>query len=134
MIGNFAIVQNASIPWLEVNLTKNGILPMQFQAPSFGCSDKTLDPNWVDLTDAENVIFEMYKCGRTPLKIGLSGQAEIVDLGGDLGKKTGLVRYKWHPNDTSVQGCYYGRFVVTFKDGTIFKWPYALESMTIEVK
>lgn len=140
MIANFYIGQNSTIPFLQVSLTKNGVVPLAQQAPSYECTSEEAktDPNLVDLTDAESVKFEMYKCGRTPLLVATQGEAEIVQgtvTEGSITKVTnlGVVQYKWHPDDTSVPGLYYGRFIVTFKDGRNFVWPYQLESLSIEV-
>ena len=126
MISNFQIAQGASLPWLETYITKNGLVPMGMQAPDYGCADNKVDPNWLDLNaEVQSVAFELWKCGRVPQQVGLSGQAEKVDRY--------LVRYKFHPFDTAQKGCYYGRFVITMKDNTILKWPYQLEALSIEV-
>lgn len=127
MISNFQIVQGATLPWLEVQLTKNGLMLMGPKWPQYTCVDGVTDPAIVDLTDAESVKFYMWKCGRTPLAVGLSGEASVSD------PKLGLVIYKWAATDTSVPGLFYGRFVVTFKDNTVFQWPFQLEALTIEI-
>jgi len=99
---------------------------MYTQAVKNTCQDAS-DPNVVDLSDAQSIQFEMFKCGRVPAGVGLSGEAEFVD------KAKGLVRYKWHPNDTSAPGIYYVGFKITFNNGYILRWPYQLESLAVEV-
>ena len=151
MIGNFRIVQNASVPWLEAVVTKDGIVPLHTQAiqanggQGSDCAGDNLtdDPNVLDLNaegDAcvQSVEFEMFKCGRTNSPVALQGTAEkgqTVVTEGEIEKisNKGLVRYKWHPQDTAVKGLYYGRFKLTFKNNTIMYWPYQLESLSIEV-
>ncbi len=127
MISNFQIKQGASVPYLEVQVTKDGMVSMYTQAPVFGCTKDGDNPNAVDLTNVVAVKMRMYKCGRTPVEVGLSGQAVIADAA------KGIVQYRWHPLDTSVPGHYYCVFEFTFSDNSLFKWPYQNESLTIEV-
>lgn len=128
MIGNFLIRSGASLPWLEAIITKSGQLTLPSVASSGGCGNAK-NPDAVDLTDAQSIAFKLYKCGRVPAQVGLAGQAEI-----DTNDKTsGLVRYKWNPQDTLVPGIYYGSFEITFNDNTLFKWPMQLEALTIEI-
>lgn len=144
MIGNFRIVSGSVIPWLEVVLTKDGIVPIYSQAPAYGCAEggTITDPNLVDLEKATTIQFQLFKCGRTPVQVATQGIAEKVQTSVTEGSgetavtkivDMGKVRYKWHPDDTSVPGLYYGRFIVTFDDGSVFKWPYQLESLAIEI-
>lgn len=144
MIGNFRIVSGATVPWLESIITKDGIVPMFTQAPTFNCNDPSavVDPNVLDLEKVTQVQFEMYKCGRNLQQVSLQGIAEkvqstVTEGSGDteVVKKVnlGLVRYKWHPQDTTIKGLYYGRFKLTFEDSTIMYWPYQMESLSIEV-
>jgi hypothetical protein len=143
MIGNFRIVSGSTAPWLEALITKDGLVPLYTQAASYNCEDQQTDPNMLDLTTCTLVQFQMFKCGRTPVEVALQGVAEKVQstvtegAGSDteVTKITDLakVRYKWHPDDTSEPDLYYGRFVLTFEDGSILKWPYQLESLAIDV-
>lgn len=134
MIANFRIVSGATVPYLEVVITKDGIIPLHMQAPAFGCSQETDDPNVLDLTEVQSVQFKMFKCGRTPQEVGLSGVAEKLQstVNGKIINK-GVVIYKWHPNDTVVKGMYYGQFTLTFSNNVIYKFPFQLESLSIEV-
>jgi hypothetical protein len=119
------IPRGATQPSLRVTITPDGRVPTQMPAQTFGCQ-KTASQG-IDLTDA-SVKFEMYNsCQRSQPQLATLGQVVIVDA------PTGVVEYHWHPSDTSIQGCYYGRFVVTFADNTIAKWPYQLEALMIEV-
>lgn len=150
MIENFRIVSGSTVPFLDVQITKDGIVPLAAQAPSFDSCEggkQTLDPNVLNLCDPDNpvasVAFQMFKCGRTPTLIASQGvasvlQEKVVEGAGTDSEVTnfinyGMVRYEWHPDDTSVKGLYYGRFVLTFDDGRNFIWPYQLESLTIGV-
>lgn len=125
MISNVMIPQGASQPALQVTITPDGRVPTQIPAQTFGCQ-KTASQG-IDLTDA-TVRFEMFNaCQRSQPQMATLGAVEILDV------KAGIVKYNWHPTDTSVKGCFYGRFVVTFADNTVAKWPYQLEALMIEV-
>lgn len=128
MIGNFIIQLGSTVPWLDVQITQDGFVDMNLEAPKMkGCAADCDDSNAIDLTNAQ-VTFELFKCGRTPARVANQGQVEVLDA------KKGLVRYKWAVGDLSTRCLYYGTFVVKFDDGTILRWPYALEQLTIEVR
>ena len=134
MISNFQLQQCSSLPWLELQITTDGRLSLYQQASSQGCAQNTTDPNALDLSDLWSVHFLMFKAGRTRMPVGLSGSAcVVVDPERGITAKDGIVRYRWSQVDTSVPGLYYGQFVLTFKDQTVLKWPYQIESLAIEV-
>lgn len=129
MIGNFIIQLGSTQPWLDVQISQDGFVDMNLEAPKpkgcgEGCGDKS---NIVDLTNAQ-VSFELYKCGRTPARVANQGVTEVLD------PTCGLVRYKWSIGDLTDRCLYYGVFVVKMDDGTLLRWPYALEQLTIEVR
>lgn len=128
MIGNFTIRQGSTLPWLDVQITQDGFVDMNLEAPKLqgcgeGCGDKD---NIVDLTGAQ-VRFRLFKCGRTPSQVALTGTAEIVDAA------CGTVRYKWAPGDLPCACLFYGQFEIRMPDNTLLLWPFAKEQLTIEV-
>lgn len=130
MIGNFIIQKGSTLPWLDVQVTQDGFVDLNLEAADVkGCAPKSCGDksNTVDLTDAQ-IAFELYKCGRVPSRVATMGQAEIVDA------TCGLVRYKWAIGDLTDACLYYGTFVITMTDGTLLRWPYAMEQLTIEVR
>lgn len=128
MIGNFIIQLGSTLPWLSVQITKDGFVDVNLEAqPTKGCA-KGCDDNVLDLTDCQ-VSFELFKCGRTPARVATQGQTVIV---GD--PKQGCVQYQWAAGDLTSRCLYYGTFVVVMPDNTILRWPYALEQLTIEVR
>lgn len=127
-IANFQIRQGATVPFLDVAITKDGKLSLFPLAPKFSCAAESSDSNAVDLSDVQSVTFQMGKCSRNgPQWQTMYGRVEI------LNHKAGLVRYYWHPNDTVQQGCYYGTFIITFRNGYVYKFPLQVEALSIEV-
>lgn len=129
MVSNFQLAQLASLPWLEVQITRDGRVGLYLQAPSDACVEEGTDPNILDLEaiNAQSVTFLFWKCGRVPQQVSLQGTAEFGN------KKLGEVRYKWHPNDVGIQGIYYGQFEITMDDNSKLRWPFQKEALTIEV-
>lgn len=129
MIGNFIIRQGSTQPWLQVQITQDGLVEMNLEAPKVkGCADDDCGDksNVVDLTNAQ-VAFELRKCGRTPAQVALAGRTVVVDA------ECGIVRYEWALSDFPLPCLYYGTFVVRMPDATILRWPFAPEQLTIEV-
>lgn len=128
MIGNFIIQLGSTLPWLTVQITKDGFVDANLEAtPTKGCAN-SCDDNVIDLTDCQ-VNFELFKCGRTPGFVVKLGQTVIVD-----DPTLGTVQYQWAAGDLTERCLYYGTFVIVMPDATVLRWPYALEQLTIEVR
>lgn len=133
MIGNFVVRAGSTVPWLEVGITKDGVIPLNDNSKPV-----SNDPNcpndlnpFVDLTGA-TIQFQMVKCGRVPTAVSLTGTAESFKLG-DQDKFASQARFKWGVNDTMTPGLYYGTFVITFEDNSVLKWPLQSEALCIEI-
>jgi len=129
-VSNFQIRKDANVPYLDVQITKDGSIPLTNSNPSgFACPSATaIDlSNVVDLTNIDVIQFKLKKCDRVPVDASTNGAVEILDVA------QGMVRYKWAVTDTAITGLFYGTFVLTFKDGNVFKWPRNLESLAIQI-
>lgn len=129
-VSNFQIRKDSTLPYLEVQITKDGTIPKNtIVSEGYSCEDASSvsAANILDLTDVFSVEFELKKCDRVPVEASVNGEVEIVDA------VKGIVRYKWAATDTAVLGLFYGTFVVSFNDGGKYRWPANLESLAIEI-
>jgi len=129
-VSNFQIRVGSTVPYLEVQITKDGTIPRNVSIDQgYSCEDSNNvnQANVLDLTDAYKVEFELKKCGREPIEASVNGEVEIVD------EENGIVRYKWASTDTAEKGLFYGTFVITFDDNGVYRWPMNLESLAIEI-
>jgi hypothetical protein len=128
-VSNFQIRKDSNVPYLDVQITKDGSVPLRYVDQGQSCPNATLIDlsNIVDLTDVDSIEFKLKKCGRTPVDASTTGTVEILDA------KTGMVRYKWAITDTAVVGLFYGTFVITFTDHSVYRWPKNLESLSIQI-
>ena len=128
-VSNFQIRKDANVPYLDVQITKDGSIPLRFVDQGQSCPNATsIDlGNIVDLTDVDNIVFSLKKCARTPVDASANGTVEILDAA------KGIVRYKWALTDTAVTGLFYGTFVITFTDHSVYRWPRNLESLSIQI-
>jgi hypothetical protein len=129
---NFAIRVGATIPYLAVQITQSGIVPL-FDGGVDCCGPEGTNPDAVDLTEAKTITFEMVTCARFPQPASTQGTVEIIE-DDKTGRTQGRVQYKWHPNDTLVAGQRYGTFVVTFNDNSVLRWPFQKEALSIAIE
>lgn len=128
LTSNFQIRKGATVPFLVVQITQSGLVPLFDGHGADGCGPEGKNPDAVDLTDVWSISFERVTCARFPQPASSQGEVEILDAA------QGLIQYKWHPNDTLVADHYYGTFVVTFKDNRILRWPFQREALSIAVE
>lgn len=128
MIGNFLIRAGSTQPSLAVQITKDGFVDMNLEAPKpKGCGPQCQDPDGlVDLKYAV-VSFQLYAAGRTPQPVAMGGRTYVSD------SDCSEVTHDWGPDEIATPGLYYGQFKVVFKDQTVLLWPYEREQLTIEV-
>ena len=122
---NFNIPKDSILPWLEVVITQSGIPQFSINKPvDIDCVDPVVHA--LNLTDATDIEFKLFKCDRISFEVTTTGTAEFVD------KSKGVVRYKWSSGDTAIDALYYGQFNITFPDG-LFIWPSQKEMLAIGV-
>lgn len=101
----FNIVQNATLPYLEMEVINNG--------------RDNYDKIYVALQAAQ-VSFTMIN-NDTKLKKILNAPCDVVPVEDNGCIEKYKIRYKWNKKDTSVKGQYKGAFKLTFTDNIVME-------------